>query len=247
MRSRNKVNKKNRYRFFYNALGGVVFGFLVILGSSAALAFTEPTSAPSINEPTSAESVGQIETFLGTPNSATTGTDTIFGYLRLIFTNMGGAPVAQTPNESDNAKIMDLLGTSATVADGKTVFNFLKSINDGVADFPSVANVRSIDTVSGVSGLIEDCLATNDTGQCYVATATKSALDTDLVTGNIRAGVNIFGVAGNSNVVNTSTGTAVAGNILSGAVAWVDGASVTGTMTNVGAQTITPSTTNQTI
>jgi hypothetical protein len=52
--------------------------------------------------------------------------------------------------------------------------------------------------------------------------------DDDLVAGNIRAGVNIFGVAGNSNVVNTSSGDATAGDILSGKKAWVDGSEVTG-------------------
>jgi len=49
----------------------------------------------------------------------------------------------------------------------------------------------------------------------YVAT-TLSAVDSDLAFGNIRAGTTIFGFAGNSNVVNTSTGDAVATDILSG-------------------------------
>jgi len=53
--------------------------------------------------------------------------------------------------------------------------------------------------------------------------------DADLVSGNIRSGVNIFGVAGNTNVVNTSTGTAVAANLQSGKIGYVAGAAVTGT------------------
>ena len=56
-----------------------------------------------------------------------------------------------------------------------------------------------------------------------------ATVDTDLVDSNILSGVNIFGVAGDSNVVNTSTGDATAGDIASGAIAWVDGAEVTGT------------------
>jgi hypothetical protein len=52
--------------------------------------------------------------------------------------------------------------------------------------------------------------------------------DADLVVGNIRSGVTLFGVDGNPNVVNTSSGNAVAADILSGQVAWVDGAEVTG-------------------
>ncbi len=37
--------------------------------------------------------------------------------------------------------------------------------------------------------------------------------DADLVSTNIRSTANIFGVAGNSNVVNTSTGDVVPGDI----------------------------------
>ena len=52
--------------------------------------------------------------------------------------------------------------------------------------------------------------------------------DADLIEGNIRSGVNIFGVEGNPNIVNTSSGNATSSDILTGQVAWVDGAEVTG-------------------
>ncbi|MFX4261048.1 phage tail protein [Pelotomaculum propionicicum] len=71
--------------------------------------------------------------------------------------------------------------------------------------------------------------------------------DADLISANIKAGVNIFGVAGNSNVINTSPGTAVAGDILAGKIAFVDGAQLTGTMINRGALAITPGTAQQAI
>jgi hypothetical protein len=111
--------------------------------------------------------------------------------------------------------------------------------------------------------------------------ATKlDAVDTDLASKNIKKDATIFGVAGDPNVVNTSSGDAVAGDMLSGKKAWVKGGEVTGsltcppaptgnavagdvlfdkgfsnssgtgmtgTMTNVGQETITPTTTNQTI
>jgi hypothetical protein len=56
--------------------------------------------------------------------------------------------------------------------------------------------------------------------------------DVDLVTGNIRSGVTIFGVSGDPNVVDTSSGDAAAGDILSGKKAWVDGSEVTGTLSS---------------
>ena len=66
--------------------------------------------------------------------------------------------------------------------------------------------------------------------------------DVDLVTGNIRAGVNLFGVAGKTEVVDTTTGDAAAGDIRSGKKAWVDGAEITGSIA-----TRTLSAANQTV
>ncbi|MFH1412773.1 MAG: DUF1566 domain-containing protein [bacterium] len=63
----------------------------------------------------------------------------------------------------------------------------------------------------------------------YAAT-TLSAVDTDLTAANILSGKTIFGIAGDSNVVNTSTGTAIAGDLFNSKIAWVDGSSVAGTL-----------------
>lgn len=59
-----------------------------------------------------------------------------------------------------------------------------------------------------------------------VLSATEAA---KVVTGNIKSGITLLGVAGNANVVDTSSGDAVAGDIAKGKKAWVDGAEVTGT------------------
>jgi hypothetical protein len=67
------------------------------------------------------------------------------------------------------------------------------------------------------------------------------------VAANIHAGVSLFGVAGDPNVVNTASGDAAAGDILSAKVAWVDGGELSGTMPDNGAVTIVPTTTQQTI
>ena len=80
----------------------------------------------------------------------------------------------------------------------------------------------------------------------YSGTQTATARDSDLVSANIKKGKNIFGVSGSTNVVDTGTGTATGGDILSGEKAWVDGQEVTGTITirgsvtgSEGAKTIT--------
>ena len=65
--------------------------------------------------------------------------------------------------------------------------------------------------------------------------------DSNLTAGNIRNGVKIFNVTGSyagsssSGGTDTSDATATAGEILSGKTAYVDGAKLTGTMTNNGA------------
>ncbi len=64
----------------------------------------------------------------------------------------------------------------------------------------------------------------------YHSGAGYCAGDADLITANIKSGINIFGVAGDSNVVDTSSGDATAGNILATKKAWVDGTELTGTM-----------------
>jgi hypothetical protein len=81
----------------------------------------------------------------------------------------------------------------------------------------------------------------------YLSGAQTISGDADLVAANIKSGANIFGVAGNANVVDTSAGTATAAQLLSGAIAFVDGAQITGTIASKAAATITPNTADQTI
>jgi hypothetical protein len=71
--------------------------------------------------------------------------------------------------------------------------------------------------------------------------------DSDLVTGNIKSGVNIFGVVGKASVVDTADGTTTADKILNTYTGYVNGAKVTGTMANNGAVTITPGATAKAI
>jgi hypothetical protein len=74
---------------------------------------------------------------------------------------------------------------------------------------------------------LSDTSTTVATG-VYAAT-TLEAIDSDLVSSNIKNGVTIFGVSGDSNVVDTSSGDALDSEILSGKKAWVAGVEVTGT------------------
>lgn len=71
--------------------------------------------------------------------------------------------------------------------------------------------------------------------------------DADLVAGNIKKNVQIFGVTGSYEGTNTSDATAAAGDIRTGKTAYVNGSKVTGTLAEKSAQTYTPGTVDQTI
>ncbi len=71
--------------------------------------------------------------------------------------------------------------------------------------------------------------------------------DANLVSANIKSGATIFGVGGDTNVVDTSSGDAAASDMLSGKKAWVAGAEVTGSITSSSGVTITPSASDQSI
>jgi len=103
---------------------------------------------------------------------------------------------------------------------------------DAVADEILTGKKAWVDGVEITGSLTTQSLTdTNDTviAGNYAGT-TLSAVDTDLVIANIKAGITIFGITGKTEVVDTSTGDAVAANLLSGKIAWVDGLEVTGTI-----------------
>jgi len=62
----------------------------------------------------------------------------------------------------------------------------------------------------------------------YSAGKTATVNDVDLLSANIRSGVNLFGVTGDGFVVDTRSGNATAAEIQSGRIAWVNGVEVTG-------------------
>ncbi len=73
--------------------------------------------------------------------------------------------------------------------------------------------------------------AANDTVSAgYYAATTLSAVDADLASGNIKSGVTIFGVAGDSAVVDTTIAAdfAIAGRLKTGDKAYTNGSLITG-------------------
>lgn len=111
--------------------------------------------------------------------------------------------------------------TASDVLSGKTV-----GTDNGVIEGTIPSKGASTITPSTVAQIIS-------AGQYLSGIQTISG-DADLISANIKSGKNIFGVAGNSNVVDTSAGTAYASRILSAYKAYVDGALIVGTMPDRG-------------
>ena len=184
---------------------------------------------------------GQVAWVQGVAVTGTIATVTLSG----TTTNMAAGYYAAT----NLAQVATDLAT-ANIKAGMTIFGVAgktevvdtTSGNAGAGDVKSgkVAWVQG----AAVTGTIATVTLSpnNDTvsNGCYAAT-TLHAVDPDLVTNNIRSGITIFGFAGNTNVVDTSSGNAMAGDVKSGQVAWVQGAAVTGTIATV---TLSGTTTN---
>jgi hypothetical protein len=108
---------------------------------------------------------------------------------------------------------------------------------DAVASEVLAGKTFSNETATGLTGTMPNRGAVSITPGTSAQTieagyhngAGAVAGDADLVTGNIRAGATIFGVAGKTEVVDTSSGDAVAGDLLNDKKVWVDGAEITGT------------------
>jgi hypothetical protein len=124
---------------------------------------------------------------------------------------------------------------TANIRNGTTIFGIAGDSN--VVD-TSDANATAAQILSGYTAYVDgskligsllNCTA-DGTGICYVAQATMALLESNLISANIKNGTTIFGIAGDSNVVDTSDANATAAQILANQVCWADGSEVTGTM-----------------
>ncbi len=115
-------------------------------------------------------------------------------------------------------------------------------VGDVTAEYVLDGKTFSTETGTGVTGVMVDNGAvtiipsTSDqavVGGYHNGSGTVVG-DTNLSSNNIKSSTTIFGIAGNPNVVDTSSGDAVAGDILSGKRAFVDGVEVIGSMVNNG-------------
>ena len=124
------------------------------------------------------------------------------------------------------AKFTDITDTTAAAGDVLSGKYFYTS--GGTKTQGSIASKTSSDLSANV-------LTVTVPAGYYASAASKTCSDANLVAGNIKSGVTIFGVSGATNVVDTTiaSGGAAAGNIVSGYKAYVNGSLVEGSASMV--------------
>lgn len=143
-----------------------------------------------------------------------------------IFGKAGAATVQEIG--ASNAAVGEVLAT-------KTFFSATGPIKTGTMP-NNAGDVEAVSSHAGATTHIHIIPATgytNGTTDAVVLDLTSvTTIGADLVTGNIKAGVAIFGVMGKTEVVDTTEAVngAVAGDIAAGKFAWVNGVRIEGTL-----------------
>lgn len=200
-----------------------------------------------------AEVTGNIEIMTG-DNASTVQLYPIDGPIKLLvpegYYDGSGAVVTATESEITG---LDADLSASNIKSGVTIFGVYGSITPASGNAAD-GDVLSGQTYSNSSGSSTGTMPDNEednesSAQGYTGgiikftaptgfydgddtiTATEAqirALDADITSTNIASGINIFGQAGDSNVVDTSSGDAGVGDIAKNKKAWVNGSEVTG-------------------
>jgi len=140
-----------------------------------------------------------------------------------------GSPTLVPANIKSGTSIFGVTGDSnvvdtsaATAVAGDILLNKTAYVGGVLVQ----GSVFAGDNLTGTPGSLTIAIQ----NRLYSGNKTATAQDFNLLSTNIKSGVTIFGVAGNANVVDTSTGNAVAGDIANGKKAYVGGSLVTGSV-----------------
>lgn len=131
-------------------------------------------------------------------------------------------------------------GTSATVSTGTNTLTLTKTVSvtpsvsagyvsSGTSGNSSVSLTASVTTKAAATITPGTSDQTISSGTYLTGTQTIAG-DADLVAGNIKSGVQIFGVTGSYAGIDTSDATAAATDIITGKTAYVDGRKVEGSL-----------------
>ena len=142
-------------------------------------------------------------------------------------------------NIRQGANVFGVAGSSVPASGSATAGQVLSGATFSNSSGSGTGTMANRGAVTITPGATDQAIAAG-----YHNGSGKVVGDADLVAGNIRQGANVFGVAGSSV---PASGSATAGQVLSGATFSNSSGSGTGTMTNRGAVTVTPGATDQAI
>lgn len=148
-----------------------------------------------------------------------------------------GVPVGEETTFRDYSEKIGMIATGTDISDADAV------AADVVASktFYATSGAKKTGSMAD-NGTVSTDIAAKAT-QVAIAAGKHSGLgivkisaveQAKIIAANIKSGITILGVAGNSNVVDTSSGDALSADILSAKKAWVDGSEVTGSLPNRG-------------
>lgn len=135
-------------------------------------------------------------------------------------------PLADGSGEATYLETSDANAAAGEILAGKSGY-----VNGVKVEGTMANNGATGGTISAPTGKVDIPAGYTTGGE--VALDTESAKN--IIEKNIKSGVTILGVTGDSNVVDTEDATAAAGDILTGKDAYVGGAKVSGSMPNNGA------------
>lgn len=134
-----------------------------------------------------------------------------------------------------------LSGSSATVSTGTNTITLTKTgvtttptvsagyVSSATASTATVALTASV-TTKAAATITPGTTATEIAAGTYLTGKQTISGDADLVAGNIKSGVQIFGVTGSYSGLDTSDATATAADIVNGETAYVNGSKITGSL-----------------
>lgn len=181
-----------------------------------------PTIVPTTTDVIAAEG------FWSSAITVTGDSDLTMANIRQGVTLYGVTGTAAVDPTSGTATAADLLDGKVAWVNGTQITGTLPDLGVGATIMPTVTD--------------------QIVAQGYWSTPITVMGDANLTPATIRGGVTLFGVAGDQNVVDTSSGNASAAEMLQGVVGWVDGAAITGTVVARGiGPTLVPTTATQTL
>ena len=145
------------------------------------------------------------------------GTQTIAGDADLVTENIkSGASIFGVSGKASVVDTSDALATASQLLSGASAYV-------GGIKITGTIDSKAAETIT--PGTVNKTIAANQ----YLSGIQTILGDADLVTGNIKSGASIFGVAGKASVVDTVDATAIAADLLAGKTAYVNGIKLTGT------------------